>query len=546
MTARTNNQLTMKQIFSIIALTFFFFSSTCVSLAQKGGGGVTDEVKMFMAKQDFFAGDYRSSVNKYKEVLKNRPKDASVQFYIGQCYFMMREYNAALEFLETAKNMDPAVNEDLSLVLGRTYHSKGMLDKALDELNKYRTAMAASPKKLEDTEVDLYIAQCKVAKQLMAKPVNVKLIQLIDINSQYEDKGPVLTNGDKTMIFASRRPSGDKSKMDTEGDFGYFDDVYESSWSDEKRTWLAADPIRGPINEENVHDAVSSISSDGTTMFLYKSGEGAGEIYMAKRTTGGKWKTPEVMLKPINTSYYEDAACLSPDGNTLYFVSERPGGQGRGDIWVAKRLGNGWAEPVNAGAPVNTPYDENGLYISADGKTLFFCSNSPASMGSHDIFKTTIANDGKMSAPVNLGYPINSVGMESKFVMTADRKTGYISTVRDSGLGERDIMMIDLSSYDVMTGSSAAPAPAKATLSGKVLNADGTAMSVEIRLLDKATGVESAMTKSGADGSYSIDFMGNKSLVLEVTAEGFKKISEEVMVPAGQTQSKNITLSKNN
>ena len=267
---------------------------------------------------------------------------------------------------------------------------------------------------------------------------------------------------------------------------------------------------------------------------------------MAKKASSGKWKTPEIMLKPINTSYYEDAACLSPDGNTLYFISERTGGQGRGDIWISKRAGDFWADPVNMGAPVNTPYDENGLYLTADGKTIFFCSNSPASMGSHDIFRTTLGADGKWSAPVNLGYPINSVGMESKFVLTADKKTAYVSTVRDSGLGERDIVMIDVAGYNVMTGESVQIAPRKATVRGKIASADGTGIAADIRVVDKATGVEAAMAKSGADGSYIVDFTGDKQLMFEVVSEGYQKVSEELSVPAGKTVSKDITLNKNN
>lgn len=543
----------MKHLLSIFAVAAILSFSPSHLFAQKNKGTViekgTDEYKMFMAKQDFFAGDYRSAVNKYKEVMKNRPADASVQYYIGECYFMMREYNAAMDFLEKAKGMNPGVNESLGLILGRTYQAKAMLDKALTELNAYRTTIAASPKKMEETEIDLYIAQCNTAKQLMAKPVNVTIIPLVDINSQYDDKGPVLTNDDKTIVFTSRRPSGDKSNMDKEGDFGYFDDVYESYWNEEKKAWMQADMIRGPINSEG-YDACNSISADGMYMFIYRNDPTqarGGEIFMSKKASSGKWKNPEIMLKPINTSYYEDGACLSPDGNTLYFISERPGGLGRGDIWISKKLASGlWAEPVNPGAPVNTPYDENGLYIYPDGKTLFFCSNSPASMGSHDIFRTSIAADGKMSAPVNLGYPINTTAVESKFVLTADKKTAYISSVRDSGIGERDIIMIDVSNYNVFTGASAAPAPAKSTLNGKVMSLDGVAVSADITILEKGSGAVAAMTKSGADGSFSVDFVGDKTYLVEVISEGYQKISEEFSVPAGKTQTKNVTLTKNN
>jgi hypothetical protein len=424
-----------------------------------------------------------------------------------------------------------------------------MLDKALDELNAYRKSVADNQKKIIDSDVDVEIAQCNVAKQLIAHPIDVKIIPLLDLNSQYDDKGPVLTNGDKTMIFTSRRPSDDKSKTDKEGDYGYFDNVYESIWNEEKKTWASADLIRGPINTNDGYAACSSISSDGSTMFIYRNGQNegrGGDIFISKKTTSGKWKSPEVLLKPVNTSYYEDAACLSPDGNTLYFVSERPGGLGRADIYTSKKTGDGWAEPVNLGAPVNTPYDENGLYLCPDGKTLFFCSDNPTSMGSYDIFKTTLGDNGKWSTPVNLGYPINSVAMESKFVMTADHQTAYISTVRENGQGERDIFMVDLSNYDIMKGASTVVP--KSTLKGKIKGSDSTAtaISAEIRILDKATSAQIALTKSGADGTYLIELPANKQYILEINADGFKKFSEEIAIPSGQTLSKDIILNKNN
>ena len=545
------NSFPMKKLISAFSVIIISFSS----FSQNGDGGTvikkgTDEYKMFMAKQDFFGGDYRSALNKYKEVLKNRPNDASVHFYIGECYYMMKTYQDALDELEKAKSIDPKATAELNLVLGKTYHVRGMLDNAISEFNTYKSTLGTNTKKIEESEVDIFIAQCNMAKQIMTKPASVSFTQLIDLNSQYDDKGPVLTNGDKTIIFTSRRPAGDKSRTDADGDYGFYDDVYESYWSDEKKTWLAADLIRGPINSEG-YDAVTSISNDGALMFIYRNDPSearGGEIFSAKKATSGIWKTPEILLKPVNSSYYEDAAVLSPDGSTLYFVSERPGGLGHGDIWTSKKTGEGWAEPVNVGAPLNTPFDENGLYFLPDGKTLFFCSNGAASLGSYDIFKSTLGDHGIWSTPVHVGYPINSVGMESKFVMTADKKTAYISTVRDNGLGERDIWMLDISNYDVMTGVSALPPPKTSTLMGIVTSSDSlhTALSVEIKILDKATGVQLFVTKSGADGAYSIEVGADKPFILEIAAEGFQKLSEEISLPAGKTQSKNITIVKNN
>ncbi|HEY4798327.1 MAG TPA: hypothetical protein VII99_04535, partial [Bacteroidia bacterium] len=216
-----------KTILIFISIFCYFFS-----FSQKNEGGNvfkkgTDDYKMFVAKQKFYGGDYRSAVNLYKEVEKNRPNDGVIHFYIGECYYMMHDCEGAVDELEKAKSLNPKATSELPLILGKAYHARGMISKAIDELNAYRKTIAENPKKIEETEVDVEIAQCNVAKELMSRPVNVKLIPLIDLNSPYDDKGPVLTNNDKTLIFTSRRPGGDKSKVDTEGDYGYYDDVYE-------------------------------------------------------------------------------------------------------------------------------------------------------------------------------------------------------------------------------------------------------------------------------------------------------------------------------
>ncbi len=216
---------------------------------------------------------------------------------------------------------------------------------------------------------------------------------------------------------------------------------------------------------------------------------------------------------------------------------------------MSKKVAEGWGEPVSLGDTVNSPFDEQNPVLMPDGKTLFFASDRSESMGFHDIFRTTRGDDGKWSIPVNIGYPINTVGLETKFIMTADKKTGFIATVRDSGIGEQDVYMIDLTYYDVLTGVSTQPAPKPATLTGKISGTDTTAsvtaLIAEIRIIDKATGAQIAVTKSAANGTYSIEFAGNKPLTLEISCEGYQKSVMDLSVPIGKTESKDVTLTKN-
>lgn len=544
----------MKKI--ILYVVAFFISS--LALAQEKKSIVDDagtQVKMALAKQKFYGGDYRSALNIYKELAATNPDDGSINYYIGECYFAMNEIPEALEQLEKTKSLTKNPHTDLPLLLGRIYHSKGEIDKALENFNAFKSAMAASPGKLKESEVDYYIEQCNTAKQLMANPVNVKITNLGEVvNSQYDDKKPTLSLDGKLLIFTSGRPETKGGKIDKEGGNVYFDDIYMSVWDSANNKWGEPEALKGAVNSEG-HDACTSLSPDGKQLFIYLNSEEdgmAGDIYVSKVSASGKWSAPKRLdKKNINTTYYEDAACLSPDGKKLYFVSERPkGGYGHGDIWVSERIGRSeWGPAVNLGPVVNTDRDENAIYMHPDGKTLFFSSEGHGSMGEHDLFKTVYEN-GQWSKPVNLGYPINSVKQDKSFILSADNKTAYFVSNREGGLGGDDIYVADMQDYAVQNKNNKPKAvgPFNTTFKGRIINADGTqTVNAKITLVD-ADGKELGSTTSSG-GEFSMELMGGKQVTAKVEAEGFKTIEEKVDVKLAMddpaTQVKDFILYKN-
>jgi hypothetical protein len=531
---------------------------SCYAFAQEKKtivDGAGDQVKMALAKQKFYGGDYRSALNIYKELAATSPNDGSIAYYIGECYFAMNDISSALEQLEKAKTMTENASSDLPLLLGRIYHSKGEVDKALEHFNAYRSSVASSAGRLKESDVDYYIEQCNTAKALMAHPVNVNIKDLGDlINSQYDDKKPTLSIDGKLLIFTSGRPETKGGKVDKEAGGVYFDDIYMSVWDSVKNAWGEPEALKGAVNTEG-HDACTSLSPDGKQLFIYLNSEEdgmAGDIYVSKVSASGKWSAPKRLdKKTVNTTYYEDAACLSPDGKKLYFVSERPkDGFGHGDIWVCERIGKSeWGPAVNLGPVVNTDRDENAIYMHPDGKTLFFSSEGHGSMGEHDLFKTVFEN-GQWSKPVNLGYPINSVKQDKSFILTADNKTAYFVSNRDGGLGGDDIYIVDMQDYAVQNKSNQpkAAGPFMTTLKGKIINADGTqSVTAKITLTD-ADGKQVASTTSSS-GEFSVDVMGGKQLSVKVEADGFKTIEEKVDVKLGKdeptSQAKDFVLYKN-
>ncbi|HEU4716603.1 MAG TPA: tetratricopeptide repeat protein [Bacteroidia bacterium] len=530
----------MKQAIQLFGILLFFLvagnAPAQSNIVDKGG----DEVKIFNAQQAFNMGDYVKAVNLYKEVLANKPNDAGIIFHIGECFFSMNEVDKAQEQFEKAKSISSTASPDLDLDLGRCYQMKGHLDSAIAEFSIAKTMNAANAMKLK--EIDYYLSQCQTAKSLMATPKPVTVTNLgANVNSPYDDKRPSITSDGKTLIFTSRRPDGKSANRDDEGDGGYFEDIYECSWDSAKMTWGVADLARGAVNTEG-HDAACSISPDGRQMFLYVNNAeagGAGDIYVSKRSSSGKWGTPKNMGKGINTSYFEDGAVLSPDGNTLYFMSERgqdlpwkgQKGYGHSDIWMCKKVDkNSWGDPVNLGPTINTEYDEGGIFPAPDGKTLYFCSNGHNSMGGYDIFMTRFEN-GAWTEPVNMGYPINTIANERMFLLTADGKSAYVDSDRSGGMGDRDLWIVDMTELLPKPHTG----PYMSLLTGTTYDGDGRPTSVTIDFYDATGATKITSVTSSAAGNYQVSLEGDKTYEIHIDAPGFKPVKESVKLDADKS-----------
>ena len=122
----------------------------------------------------------------------------------------------------------------------------------------------------------------------------------------------------------------------------------------------------------------------------------------------------------INSTYFESSASVTRDGNTMYFVSDRPGGKGQADIYRCERTSNGWSKPVNLGDSINSESDEISVYIHPSGQYLFFSSNNLNSIGSYDIFVSKKLPTGLWTKGKNLGYPINTSEHEINIFASID------------------------------------------------------------------------------------------------------------------------------
>lgn len=506
---------------------------------------VGDAAKFLLAKQKMYAGQYISALNTLLEIERNSPSDSKILYYIGECHFALKQYDKAKEKLNKAVESNTNFNPRTYLVLGKLFQLEGNFDEGINYFKKYLAEPNVTKEEIE--EAMTLNSQCSNAKAFMAAPLNVEVINLgSEINSIYDDKNPCITADGKKLVFTSRRPKTTNSDLDVEGDGKYFEDIYITSIDSITRNFGKPTDVPGSINTL-AHDACTSISPDGKQIFIYKNDlkdkeSRGGDVFVSK-ISNGKWRTPEPIGKPIASSYWEGGACISSDGKKYFFTSEREGGYGGSDIWMVERKNKKeWGKPVNLGSAVNSSYDEAGMFLAPDGKTLFFCSNGPNSMGSYDVFKTVFEN-GAWSKPINLGYPINSAAKEGQLTVSADAKFAYLSSERKGSLGESDIYKIDLKEYAILEkDGKKKTSNGLSIIKGVVRDGyEGYGLpEVEVILTDAANSIV-ASTLTNENGEYFFTLKGGE-YTITIKKKGFKEQSEKINLQQSTTET--ISLEK--
>ena len=278
------------------------------------------------------------------------------------------------------------------------------------------------------------------------------------------------------------------------------------------------------------HLATVNISADGQTLFVYRDDNGDGNIYTTTKNQDDQWGELVKLGSDINTEYKESHAHVTPDGNVLYFISDRKkGGLGGQDIYFCKKLPTGdWGLAQNAGNILNTPYDEDGIFLHPDGKTIYFSSKGHSSMGGFDIFYSELDETGNWGAPINMGYPVNSTDDDVFFVTSTDGKRAYYSSFKQDGFGEKDIYVITLvdaqeKPLTLLTGFL------------KVAGFDETPESAIITVTDNETGnLIGRYVPRKKDGKFSIILNPGGDYHIEYAAESYT-MEEDIYIPVSYT-----------
>ena len=494
-------------------------------------------------------GMYHLAIIQYLKANEFNPQNALLNYKIGRCYSYYNDKTDAIKYFEKAYEIDPRISldmtyNDVNYLMATAYHLDYQFDKAIEKYKEHKNKLTPEQLTKEDKLLDKKIEECNTAKEMVAHPARVFVDNLGDVvNSAYPDYKPLVIPEENMIMFTSSRENSTGGKKDK--DSFYFEDIYvtyyeDGNWSPPSNSY--------DLNTIN-HDATAGISTDGSTLFLYKS-SGGNNLY-ASGLEGETYTMPLRLPNNINDGMKQSSASLSFDKRILYFTSIRDDGYGKQDIYYSiKNAKDKWSDPVNIGAVINTPYDEEGVYITPDGKSLYFSSKGHSSMGGFDIYKSTF-EDGHWTNPVNLGYPINTPDDDVFFTMAGSGQRGYYSSKKKFGFGDQDLYIITflgaakplklgsdkvLLAWEANTDYGPAPKPKieqNTILKGVILDAATLEpLQATIEIFDNTKNELMAEFESNStSGAYLLSMKPGMNYGIAVSKKGYLFHSENFEIP---------------
>jgi outer membrane protein OmpA-like peptidoglycan-associated protein len=366
-------------------------------------------------------------------------------FKAGEIHIETIGKELAVKYFMRVYRQDPDFRFDIEYWIAKSYQFGLDFDNALRYYNLYKEKLEKKPNyqgrdRMDMASVEKSIKECETGKNFVANPRNYSIVNIgREINSEFDDYGPVLSEKEDEIVFTSRRRDDNLNQNVFEDNLPY-EDIFVAKKSG--NTWAFASNIGNKVNTL-YHESSLALSADGNTLFIYNDVNG-GDILYCERQPDGTWGEPISLPGIINSSFQEKSISISKDEKALYFTSNRPGGLGGTDIYRATKDTKGhWSNVKNLGPRINTPLNDDGPFIDYDGLTLYFSSQGHDGIGGYDIYKST--HDPKnddWSEPENFGYPINTPDNEVYFIMSADSKRAYYSSVREDGMGYTDIYVV--------------------------------------------------------------------------------------------------------
>lgn len=360
---------------------------------------------------------------KYFPKIKDKPTKGQAAFYLGECARNMSDARNAEKWYRKAVQAKYS-NPLATLYLADALKMKGNYEDASVQYSNYQDLVPDDPRGAQG------VKDCETSLKWIASPTRYVVWNARWLNDKESDYAPCFGVDSTDIYFTSAREASAGSTQNANSGTNYTDIFFSSK--DKKGKWSVPVPVEGAVN--TLFDEGSPfVTEDGNTMYYTScknfKGQSLGCRIFVTNLEDGKWTNPEEVVLFRDSSISVGHPCLSPDGRTLYFASDSPGGQGGKDIWKSTREGkNSWSTPVNMGSQINSKGNEVFPFAAADG-SFYFSSDGRGGMGGLDIFRL-YTKDGKTSLE-NMKYPINSSADDYGIHVFKTYKRGFFSSNRE-------------------------------------------------------------------------------------------------------------------
>lgn len=391
------------------------------------------------ANKYYELNDYKQAIVNYVKVLQKNPNEGSVYGKLANSYRFTNDLNNAGDWYLKAVQQ-PGTDPEYFFQYGLV----------LKILGKYSLAKAYFTEyaKINPTKGQAFAQSCDFAATRQGDAPMYSVTKEA-VSSAAADYAPVIYNGN--VIYASARTDmkngmNDKDERWKNGAFNQLFIARPNSDGVLGKPTILKTSFKAKTNE-----APATFTADGKTV-AYMTNEFVDgvrnipetnsrmRIYIADVAADDEWKKPQPFAHNNPEAYNTGYPCFSPDGNTLYFVSDMPGGYGGMDIYVCYKTGDSWSAPQNLGNKINTPGDEISPFIAENA--LYFSSNYLPGFGGMDIFRAEQV-EGSWATVLHLGTGINTAYDDYGLVFDNARGYGYMASNR---LGNADIYRVKVTS----------------------------------------------------------------------------------------------------
>jgi outer membrane protein OmpA-like peptidoglycan-associated protein/tetratricopeptide (TPR) repeat protein len=480
------------------------------------------------AEKTFYQANFLTLYDRWEEALplylhlaRQDSGNANLQYLTGVCYLHLPGLRGeAIPWLKRAVRdisrryqkefySERKAPREAWLMLGRAYQITGDLDRAAEAYNRYKKTLK---KKDNHQEADRSLRSCELARKMLKEKPDIDLVQPELLKTGDVNYHPAVSGDGRTMVYMS--------------DTKYYHAIYFTQYAD--GAWHTPRNITMEIQSDGTY-RVASLNYEGTLLFLTVPDKDHYNIYVSHWIhREGRWDKAVPLKGKVNTLKNEIFASLSPDGETLYFVSDRNGGQGGYDIFTARKNSEGiWDQIEPLGPPVNTPLNERSPVLTDHGKKLFFSSDGHPVMGGYDIFVSEKKN-GTWSAPVNIGHPPNTTDDDLFFVPVEGGHKGYFT---------RYSVRAPKYAYITMAEFFSADHPRPVVVTGHLVLPQQTALppDLQVVILHADTRDTAVVIRSIKDDGTFSTRLSPGSYTLTVSGDNLRKENRQMVV--GKTES---------